>query len=422
MSPPGLGSFVGLVLLFAGALPVSAQWEWTPRLRLAGGEESDLVVDPSLTGEAVPAGNFVEVAPSLRASRWWSTRARLDLGASLSFQRYLDDAQRRLLGQSLTADLRWGLGDRWLGRLSASGDFYDDSERSTVRRLGGGGELGLTWLFGRSSLELWAGGRGRSYPELDLLQADDSIVDYAEGAASGGVDLRAGLTRTLRLYTQLVLQRTSARASDFDSRAVSISAGLDADLGPRLRWALFGSWQRREFTERASPDDEDSYRQAGASLTWSPTPRWSLELRGAVARYEWPDGSDETSHRLSVGLSRAWSLGSSAPSGTGGDPLDLPSWQSADESGAVELRLRAPEAESVAVVGDFNDWDPRAHPLRRDGEGWWTLRATLDPGTYQYAYTVDGEWITPPEALITVDDGFGGRNGVLEVLAPQTGS
>lgn len=417
MSPPGLGSFVGLVLLFAGALPVQAQWEWTPRLRVGGGEESDLVVDPALTGEVVPAGAFVELAPSLRASRWWSTRARLDLGGSLSFQRYLEDTGRRLLGHSLTADLRWGMGDRWMGRLSASGDFYDDSERSTVRRLGGGGELGLTFLARGSSIEIWAGGRGRSYPDLALLQSDGSTVDYAEGGASAGLDLRWGLSRDLRLYSQLVAQSTSARDADFDSRALSVSAGLEASLGSALRWTGFGSWQERTFTERLT-DDQDSYRQAGVGLAWSPSPRWTLEARGAVARYRWPDGSDETSHRVSLSVTRVWSLGATGPPMVEPAVSDLPSWQSPDEGGAVELRLHAPDAESVSAVGDFNHWDPRSHPLRRDRKGWWTLRIGLAPGSYQYAYVVDGAWITPPEAILTVDDGFGGRNGILEVLAP----
>ena len=39
----------------------------------------------------------------------------------------------------------------------------------------------------------------------------------------------------------------------------------------------------------------------------------------------------------------------------------------------------------------------------------------ISPGRYQYLYLVDGKPLVPPESVITVDDGFGGRNGLLEV-------
>ena len=34
----------------------------------------------------------------------------------------------------------------------------------------------------------------------------------------------------------------------------------------------------------------------------------------------------------------------------------------------------APNAASVAVVGDFNGWDPRAHPMRGSDAGVWSAR------------------------------------------------
>ena len=45
--------------------------------------------------------------------------------------------------------------------------------------------------------------------------------------------------------------------------------------------------------------------------------------------------------------------------------------------GATEFAVWAPNAASVAVVGDFNDWDPRRHPMRQtnDASGIWYARA-----------------------------------------------
>jgi hypothetical protein len=74
-------------------------------------------------------------------------------------------------------------------------------------------------------------------------------------------------------------------------------------------------------------------------------------------------------------------------------------------------------AETVTVVGDFNDWDPDATPLRRVN-GIWSTMLALPPGTYEYMFVVDGgRWETDPLALRTRDDGFGGRNAVLDVTS-----
>jgi 1,4-alpha-glucan branching enzyme len=45
--------------------------------------------------------------------------------------------------------------------------------------------------------------------------------------------------------------------------------------------------------------------------------------------------------------------------------------------GAIEFAVWAPNAASVAVVGDFNGWDPRQHPMQQtsDGSGIWYARA-----------------------------------------------
>ena len=49
------------------------------------------------------------------------------------------------------------------------------------------------------------------------------------------------------------------------------------------------------------------------------------------------------------------------------------------------------DAESVAVVGDFNAWE--ATPLSDDNQdGIWTASIPLDPGRYEYAFVIDGRW------------------------------
>ena len=75
----------------------------------------------------------------------------------------------------------------------------------------------------------------------------------------------------------------------------------------------------------------------------------------------------------------------------------------------VQFVLVAPQASSVAVVGDFNDWDPRRTPLRAEAAGGvWSVNVSLRSGQHQYAFVVDGkEWRPDPAAPRAVTDDFG---------------
>lgn len=82
----------------------------------------------------------------------------------------------------------------------------------------------------------------------------------------------------------------------------------------------------------------------------------------------------------------------------------------------IELRLSAP-ASQVVVVGDFNDWDPAATPLRPGPDsGTWTVELRLPPGRYRYTFLVDGRhWVPDPEEPRAADDDFGAPTSVLTV-------
>jgi 1,4-alpha-glucan branching enzyme len=85
----------------------------------------------------------------------------------------------------------------------------------------------------------------------------------------------------------------------------------------------------------------------------------------------------------------------------------------------VELQLRAPDAASVSVAGDFTNWKPTIALSDPDGDGVWTGLVPMGPGVHQYMFVVDGtEWVTDPGAERHVDDGFGHRNAVVAVTAP----
>src|SRR6266511_2222121 len=83
----------------------------------------------------------------------------------------------------------------------------------------------------------------------------------------------------------------------------------------------------------------------------------------------------------------------------------------------VQFVLVAPQASTVAVVGDFNDWDPSRTPLRAEAAGGvWSVNVPLRSGAHQYAFVVDGkDWRPDPAAPRAVTDDFGAPNSVIFV-------
>jgi hypothetical protein len=85
----------------------------------------------------------------------------------------------------------------------------------------------------------------------------------------------------------------------------------------------------------------------------------------------------------------------------------------------VQFVYVAPDAETVAVAGDFNEWADSGYSLRDpDGDGVWTGQLPLAPGLHKYMFVVDGQWVTDPRAERYVDDGFGNRNALISVGYP----
>jgi 1,4-alpha-glucan branching enzyme len=68
------------------------------------------------------------------------------------------------------------------------------------------------------------------------------------------------------------------------------------------------------------------------------------------------------------------------------------------EHSVVFFLCSAPQAQSVSLIGDFNDWQPAAHPLQRMPDGCWTTRLELRHGSYRYLFLVDGKPALDPRA------------------------
>lgn len=64
----------------------------------------------------------------------------------------------------------------------------------------------------------------------------------------------------------------------------------------------------------------------------------------------------------------------------------------------IHFFCEAPQAKSVFLVGDFNDWNPQSHPMRRRVDGWWYLEVPMVHGHHRYCFLVDGQPMLDPQA------------------------
>ena len=72
----------------------------------------------------------------------------------------------------------------------------------------------------------------------------------------------------------------------------------------------------------------------------------------------------------------------------------------AEEGGVAVTFVLDEDTEAVSVVGDFNDWTPGAHPLRRRSNGTRSVTVTLPAGKrVRFRYLADGgRWFDDPDA------------------------
>lgn len=70
--------------------------------------------------------------------------------------------------------------------------------------------------------------------------------------------------------------------------------------------------------------------------------------------------------------------------------------------------------KKVQVKGEMNSWNANATPLTKK-DGVWQATMRINKGLYQYLFVVDGKEMKDPNNPVTVSNGMGGYNNLLEV-------
>jgi 1,4-alpha-glucan branching enzyme len=81
----------------------------------------------------------------------------------------------------------------------------------------------------------------------------------------------------------------------------------------------------------------------------------------------------------------------------------------------VTFTFESSHAEEVILMGDFNEWNPKKHPMQHKGDGTWLKSVMLSPGKYEYKFMVNGQWVEDVVNNQSCPNCFGTRNSIIEM-------
>jgi 5'-AMP-activated protein kinase regulatory beta subunit len=82
----------------------------------------------------------------------------------------------------------------------------------------------------------------------------------------------------------------------------------------------------------------------------------------------------------------------------------------------IQFAFYDEDADSVCILGDFNNWDGKKHAMQRDNRNIWRITMLLPPGIYEYRFKVDERWENDPYNENACANCFGTINNVLEIV------
>ena len=81
----------------------------------------------------------------------------------------------------------------------------------------------------------------------------------------------------------------------------------------------------------------------------------------------------------------------------------------------IEFKLKAPDAHTVFLAGDFNGWLLDRDKMNKDKDGTWRKELPLSPGRHEYQFVVDGNWWTDPDNPERAWNPFGTQNSIRKI-------
>ena len=76
--------------------------------------------------------------------------------------------------------------------------------------------------------------------------------------------------------------------------------------------------------------------------------------------------------------------------------------------------LHSTGAKEVYLMGSFNNWNQKKHPMHQKDNGRWEKAVIIPPGIHEYKFLVDGQWKEDPQNCLSCPNCFGTKNSVLD--------
>jgi chromosome partitioning protein len=160
-------------------------------------------------------------------------------------------------------------------------------------------------------------------------------------------------------------------------------------------------------------------RELFGDLCFDTVIRLNVKLREAARRGVPINLYARTANGTADYAAVALELAACAPSQLEADLAAVQSVQVLPSEREVVISFTDASAADVRIAGDFNGWVPdKDVESKLESEGGnriWTKVLSLEPGTYQYRYIVDGEWRKDPQNPESAPGPMGQPNSVLRV-------
>ncbi|MBU1078116.1 MAG: hypothetical protein KKH98_12535 [Spirochaetes bacterium] len=83
--------------------------------------------------------------------------------------------------------------------------------------------------------------------------------------------------------------------------------------------------------------------------------------------------------------------------------------------------IKAPKANYVSIVGDFNNWLDNRTPMVKNKYGVWSITIPLKRGIYSYKFNIDNTWVIDANNPNLARDSLDDRRSIIEVTEDSEG-
>jgi hypothetical protein len=270
-------------------------------------------------------------------------------------------------------------------------------------------------MSGRVAVGIAAGGTGSNYEggHWSGMAATGPLVVVSAGNTLLSAGVSGGGVRSVDLVNRAV-GTGSLRVRHRPAPEVALDAGLLGTVATdAIRYAdLIGgiTLEQRTLLLAASAGVRAGELADGpwGQVRLEVAPTAFTRFEASAGRYPRDLSGFSDGFFVQVGIRLA--VGSASPARAPAEP-PVRTVRLGSTATRVYVRYERPVSR-LAIAGAFSDWQPV--PLERTGGCEWIVDLALPPGVHHFALIADGEW-TLPDGLDAVDDGFGGRVGILVV-------